>query len=94
MDTPQGESIVRADNIAFSYGSRQVITGLTLSISAGEIFGLLGANGAGHPPHTSSLASYTRCSGIGKSTWTLVRTITSANIATEYFATRLARLNS
>ncbi len=47
MATLQGESILSADNIAFSYGSRAVIKGLSLSISAGEIFGILGANGAG-----------------------------------------------
>ena len=50
MTAFQGKSIVDADNIVFSYGSRRVIDGLTLSISAGEIFGLLGANGARHPP--------------------------------------------
>ena len=39
--------VVDASGVTFSYGSRRVINGLTLSISAGEIFGLLGANGAG-----------------------------------------------
>ena len=42
----QGKSIVDADDIVFSHDSRGVIRGLTLSISAGEISGLLAAFGA------------------------------------------------
>jgi len=36
-----------ARDIAFSYGSLQVLNGLSLSVSRGEIFGVLGATGAG-----------------------------------------------
>ena len=36
-----------ARDIAFSYGSLQVLNGLSLSVTRGEIFGVLGANGAG-----------------------------------------------
>ena len=33
--------------MTFSYGSLRVLNGLSLSVCAGEVFGLLGANGAG-----------------------------------------------
>jgi ABC-2 type transport system ATP-binding protein len=36
-----------ARDIAFSYGSLQVLNGLSLNVTRGEIFGVLGANGAG-----------------------------------------------
>ena len=35
------------DNIAKSYGGREVVRGVTLSITQGEVVGLLGPNGAG-----------------------------------------------
>ena len=56
MTAFQGKSIVDAADIVFSYGSRRVIDGLTLSIAAGEIFGLLGANGAGKTTFIRMLA--------------------------------------
>ena len=41
------QPVIDAQNIVFSYGSREVLKGLTLSVNRGEIFGMLGANGAG-----------------------------------------------
>lgn len=40
-------SILRAENLAKSYKSRQVVKDLSLSIESGQIVGLLGPNGAG-----------------------------------------------
>lgn len=51
MDTDapieQGTPIVEARGLTFSYGNLRVLNGLSLSVRAGEVFGLLGANGAG-----------------------------------------------
>ena len=38
---------VRVQNLVKSYGGKTVLNGLSLSIPAGTVFGLLGANGAG-----------------------------------------------
>ena len=48
-DTPrtQASLVVEARDVTFSYGSLQVLNGLSLSVREGEVFGLLGANGAG-----------------------------------------------
>lgn len=43
----ESQPVIDAQNIVFSYGSREVLKGLTLSVNRGEIFGMLGANGAG-----------------------------------------------
>ena len=37
----------RVEDLEFSYGKLKVLDGLTLSVSTGEIFGVLGANGSG-----------------------------------------------
>ena len=39
--------IVELDGVDFSYGSLQVLFGVTLSVHRGEVLGLLGTNGAG-----------------------------------------------
>lgn len=39
--------ILRAENIMKIYGSRKVVTGISLQVQQGEIIGLLGPNGAG-----------------------------------------------
>ena len=44
MEAP---SIVEASDLTFSYGSLQVLNGLSLSVQEGEVFGVLGANGSG-----------------------------------------------
>lgn len=41
------ESALRADNIAYSYGSLKAVKGISFEVESGEIFGLLGPNGAG-----------------------------------------------
>ena len=39
--------ILRADNITKTYGSKQVVKGVSVEVKQGEIVGLLGPNGAG-----------------------------------------------
>ena len=43
----EASSIVEASDLTFSYGSLQVLNGLSLSVHEGEVFGVLGANGSG-----------------------------------------------
>ncbi len=43
----QPSPIVEVDDLSFSYGTNQVMNGLSLSVHEGEIFGVLGANGSG-----------------------------------------------
>ena len=43
----QATFVVEASSVTFSYGSLQVLNGLSLSVREGEIFGVLGANGSG-----------------------------------------------
>lgn len=38
---------IKLENVTCSYGSRQVLSGITLAIGQGEIFGMLGPSGAG-----------------------------------------------
>ena len=40
-------SVLRADNLAKRYKSRQVVTDASLQVESGEVVGLLGPNGAG-----------------------------------------------
>ena len=40
-------SVVEAHSLTFSYGTLQVLNGLSFSVREGEIFGVLGANGSG-----------------------------------------------
>ena len=48
-ETPlmQGNLVVEARDLTFSYGTLQVLNGLSLSVREGEVFGVLGANGSG-----------------------------------------------
>ena len=43
----QAGHVVEASGLTFSYGSLQVLNGLSLSVLEGEVFGVLGANGSG-----------------------------------------------
>ena len=39
--------VIEVNELSFSYGTKQVLNGLSLSVLEGEIFGVLGANGSG-----------------------------------------------
>ena len=41
------ESCLQAQHLAKSYGSRQVVKDVSLTVRSGEVVGLLGPNGAG-----------------------------------------------
>ncbi|MCI7619300.1 MAG: ATP-binding cassette domain-containing protein [Firmicutes bacterium] len=41
------EVIVNVQNVSKSFGGRKVVDKLSLSVASGEVFGLLGHNGAG-----------------------------------------------
>ena len=45
--TPTTDPLLVLDEIEFSYGSVQVLFGVSFSVARGEMFGLLGTNGAG-----------------------------------------------
>ncbi|MFA6004394.1 MAG: LPS export ABC transporter ATP-binding protein [Elusimicrobiota bacterium] len=49
-----------ADDIHKAYGQRQVVKGVSLEVSSGEIVGLLGPNGAGKTTTFYSLAGFIR----------------------------------
>ena len=46
-----------ADNLTVTRGSRQVLKGISFQVSAGEIYGLPGGNGAGKSTATPNLSS-------------------------------------
>lgn len=45
----ESQPVIDAQNIMFSYGSRDILKALTLTVNRGEIFGMQGGNGAGKP---------------------------------------------
>ena len=45
--TSNNQGILRAEGLCKSYGKRQVVKGVDLSLQAGQVIGLLGPNGAG-----------------------------------------------
>ena len=42
-----GDPVVEVDGLTFSYGSGQVLHGISFAVRPGEVVGLLGPNGAG-----------------------------------------------
>ena len=40
-------AVIRMDNIYKSYGKHEVLKGVTLAVNKGDIYGLIGKNGAG-----------------------------------------------
>ncbi len=57
--TANGQRIV-VNDVHLSYGSHAVLRGLTLHVAAGEIYALLGGNGAGKSTTMSALLGFVR----------------------------------
>jgi ABC-2 type transport system ATP-binding protein len=66
LGRPDGEAVIRVDDVRKSYGQVRAVDGVTFEVRKGEIFGLLGPNGAGktttmelieglHPPDSGEL---------------------------------------
>jgi ABC-2 type transport system ATP-binding protein len=55
-----GESVVATRNLAKAYGRIEALKGVTLDVRRGEIFGLLGQNGAGKTTMVKILLGITR----------------------------------
>ncbi|MBK23223.1 MAG: bacitracin ABC transporter ATP-binding protein [Halobacteriovorax sp.] len=53
--------IINISNLCKSYGSKQVLKGLTLNVEEGEIYGFLGPNGAGKSTTIRILIGLTDC---------------------------------
>ncbi len=51
------DSVVTVEGLTFSYGSRQVLHGISFALGRGEVVGLLGPNGAGKSTTISRPAS-------------------------------------
>lgn len=54
------KSTIRGENLVKEYGSARVVNNVTLEVEAGEIVGLLGANGAGKSTTFKMLVGFTR----------------------------------
>lgn len=73
--------IARLDNAGLSYGTRQIFSGLNLSLNDGEKIGLVGPNGAGKSSLLKLLAGVERLDGGER---TLRRGVVVAYLAQEY----------
>ena len=67
-----GKTLIKAENIIFSAGKRNIIDGLNVEIKAGERIVLLGENGCGKTTLMRSLAKLNKLSG-GKLTQSLTK---------------------
>jgi ABC-2 type transport system ATP-binding protein len=56
----QSSVMLRAENVHAQYGDQQILRGLNLSIGAGEIYALLGGNGAGKSTTLSTFLGFLR----------------------------------
>ncbi|HUY84479.1 MAG TPA: LPS export ABC transporter ATP-binding protein [Steroidobacteraceae bacterium] len=54
-------SVLQAHNLAKRYKSREVLRGLSVEVSSGEVVGLLGPNGAGKTTAFYMIVGLTRC---------------------------------
>jgi lipopolysaccharide export system ATP-binding protein len=54
-------SLLRAEHLAKSYKSRQILQDLSLEVESGEVVGLLGPNGAGKTTAFYMIVGLTRC---------------------------------
>lgn len=47
VDPPRGEAVIEIDDVSFSYGDHEVLTGVHLTAHRGELLAILGQNGSG-----------------------------------------------
>ena len=52
------DPVIALNNVALSYGNRRVLDGLSIAVAAGEIYALLGGNGAGKSTTLSTLLGF------------------------------------
>lgn len=45
--SPRGETVIEIDNVSFSYGDHEVLSGVSLTAHRGELLAILGQNGSG-----------------------------------------------
>lgn len=60
MPLTDAGQLIAIDDIRLSYGSQQVLRGLSLHVAAGEIYALLGGNGAGKSTTLSTLLGFAK----------------------------------
>ncbi|HYB63554.1 MAG TPA: ABC transporter ATP-binding protein [Thermoplasmata archaeon] len=60
MDNPDGTTPLRLERVTVDYGERRAVDGLSLTVRPGEIYGLLGSNGAGKSSTIKSIVGLVR----------------------------------
>ena len=60
-------SCLQARNLAKTYGKRQVVKDVSLTVKSGEVVGLLGPNGAGKTTSFYMIVGLVRSDGAGES---------------------------
>ena len=50
MSNTDTQAVIRLDGVEKSYGKHQVLKGVTMQVNKGDIYGLIGKNGAGKQP--------------------------------------------
>ena len=61
--SPAGLPEIAIDGAILHYGAHRVLDGLSLSVASGEIYALLGGNGAGKSTTLSALLGFVRVDG-------------------------------
>jgi len=60
MDGPDGTTPLLLERVTVDYGERRAVDGLSLTVRPGEIYGLLGSNGAGKSSTIKSIVGLVR----------------------------------
>lgn len=63
MGASSAERVLRAEGLRKTYGSRQVVCGIDLELTSGQVIGLLGPNGAGKTTTFYMIVGLTRPDG-------------------------------